>query len=44
MTEMDEMARQASQQMEEVIRESRRQFINDFTVPLWERSDEEEKG
>jgi proteasome assembly chaperone (PAC2) family protein len=44
MTEMDEMAAQASQQMAEVIKESRRQFINDFTVPLWERSDEEEKG
>jgi proteasome assembly chaperone (PAC2) family protein len=43
MKEMDEIAEQAAQQIEEVVRESRRQFIKDFTVPLWERTDEEEK-
>ncbi len=44
MTEMNEMAEQAAQQIEEVVRESRRQFIKDFTVPLWERSEEEGQG
>ncbi len=44
MREMNEMAEQASQQIEEVVRESRRQFIKDFTVPLWERSEEEGEG
>jgi proteasome assembly chaperone (PAC2) family protein len=44
MTEMNEMAEQAAEQIEEVVRESRRQFIKDFTVPLWERSEEEGQG
>ena len=44
MGELDEMAAQASQQIDDIIKESRRQFIKDFTVPLWERSDEEEKS
>ncbi len=44
MTELEDTADQARQQIEEMVKESRRQFIKDFTVPLWERPDEEEKG
>jgi proteasome assembly chaperone (PAC2) family protein len=40
MTEMDNLAGQSRQQIEELIKESRRQFISDFTVPLWERPQE----
>jgi len=43
MTEMDNLAAQSRQQIEELIKESRRQFISDFTVPLWERPQEEDK-
>ena len=43
MTEMDNLAAQSRQQIEELIKESRRQFISDFTVPLWERPQEEEQ-
>jgi len=42
MTEMDNLAAQSRQQIEELIKESRRQFISDFTVPLWERPQEED--
>lgn len=40
MTEMASLAAQSRQQIEELIKESRRQFISDFTVPLWERPQE----
>ncbi len=43
-TEMDNLAAQSRQQIEELIKESRRQFISDFTVPLWERPQEEDQG
>jgi proteasome assembly chaperone (PAC2) family protein len=43
MTEMDSLAAQSRQQVEELIKESRRQFISDFTVPLWERQQEEDQ-
>jgi proteasome assembly chaperone (PAC2) family protein len=43
MTEMDNLAAQSRQQIEELIKESRRQFISDFTVPLWERPQEEDQ-
>jgi proteasome assembly chaperone (PAC2) family protein len=40
MTEIDNLAAQSRQQIEELIKESRRQFISYFTVPLWERPQE----
>ncbi len=40
MTDIDNLAAQSRQQIEELIKESRRQFISDFTVPLWERPQE----
>jgi hypothetical protein len=43
MTEIDSLAAQSRQQIEELIKESRRQFISDFTVPLWERPQEEDQ-
>ena len=43
MAEMDNLAAQSRQQIEELIKESRRQFISDFTVPLWERPQEEDQ-
>jgi proteasome assembly chaperone (PAC2) family protein len=43
MTDMDNLAAQSRQQIEELIKESRRQFISDFTVPLWERPQEEDQ-
>jgi uncharacterized protein (TIGR00162 family) len=43
MTEMDNLAAQSRKQIEELIKESRRQFISDFTVPLWERPQEGEQ-
>lgn len=43
MTELSGMAQQARQQIDEMVKESRRQFIKDFTVPLWERPEEEGK-
>jgi uncharacterized protein (TIGR00162 family) len=43
-SEMEEMAKQARQEIEKLVRESRREFINNFTVPLWERPEEEERG
>jgi len=42
MTELEEMVQQARQEIEKVIKESRRELIDHFTVPLWERSEEEE--
>ncbi len=44
MTELDGMADQARQEIAEAVKESRRQYIDHFTVPLWERPEEEEKG
>lgn len=44
MTELEEMAKQARQEIESIVKESRREFIDRFTVPLWERPEEEEKG
>ena len=44
MTEMENTVTQARQEIEEAIRESRRQYIDNFTVPLWERTQEEENG
>jgi len=44
MRELKKMAQQARQEIDEVIKESRREFIDRFTVPLWERPEEEEKG
>ncbi len=43
MAEMDSLAAQSRQQIEELVKESRRQFISDFTVPLWERPQEEDQ-
>jgi len=43
MTELEQMVEQARQEIEEAIKESRRQYIDNFTVPLWERPEEEEK-
>ncbi len=43
-SEMEEMAKQARQEIEKLVKESRREFIDHFTVPLWERPEEEEKG
>ncbi len=41
MTEIQGMVKQARQEIEDAIRESRRQYIDQFTVPLWERPPEE---
>jgi len=37
-------AEQARAELERLIRQSRREFIDRFTFPLWERGDEEEKA
>jgi uncharacterized protein (TIGR00162 family) len=42
MTELEDTVQQARQEIEKVIKESRREFIDHFTVPLWERTEEEE--
>lgn len=44
MTELESMAEEARQEIAEAVKESRRQYIDHFTVPLWERPQEEEKG
>jgi len=44
MSELEEAASQARQELERIVKESRREFIDQFTVPLWERPEEEEKG
>ena len=44
MTELEQMVQQARQEIDEAFKESRRQYIDHFTVPLWERPEEEEKG
>ncbi|MBL7119301.1 MAG: PAC2 family protein [Dehalococcoidia bacterium] len=44
MTELDNMAEEARQEIAEAVKESRRQYIDHFTVPLWERPEEEETG
>ena len=38
------LGRQAREEIERIVKESRREFIDRFTVPLWERSEEEGKG
>ena len=42
MSELDAMADQMREQVDEMVKETRRQFIKDFTVPLWERPEGEE--
>jgi len=42
MTEIELLAQQARQEIENIVKESRREYIDRFTVPLWERSEEEE--
>lgn len=44
MTELEIMGQQAYKEIEKVIHEGRRDFIDRFTVPLWERTEEEDKG
>ncbi len=43
-SELEDMAKQARQEIDKLVKESRREFINHFTVPLWERPEEEERG
>jgi proteasome assembly chaperone (PAC2) family protein len=42
--DLRQMARKARQEMERFIMESRREFIDRFTIPIWERPDDEEKA
>jgi len=42
MTDLANTADQMREQVDEMVKESRRQFIKDFTVPLWERPEGEE--
>ena len=42
MTEINGLAQQARQEIESIVKESRREYIDRFTVPLWERTEEEE--
>ncbi len=42
MTELRDLAQQAHQEISRMVKESRRDFIDNFTVPLWERSEDEE--
>ena len=42
MTEIEGLAQQAREEIESMVKESRREYIDRFTVPLWERSEEEE--
>lgn len=44
MTELESLGKQAFQEIEKVLNEGRRDFIDRFTVPLWERPDKEDKG
>lgn len=42
MSEIEGLAQQTRQEIENIVKESRREYIDRFTVPLWERTDEEE--
>ncbi len=42
--DLRQMARKARQEMERFLMESRKEFIDRFTIPIWERRDEEEKA
>lgn len=42
--DLRQMAGKARQEMERFIMESRREFIDRFTIPIWERPDDEEKA
>jgi proteasome assembly chaperone (PAC2) family protein len=44
LTDLRQMAQKSRQEMERFIMESRREFIDRFTIPIWERPDEEEKA
>ena len=44
MSDLEQMVEQARQEIEEAIKESRRQYIDNFTVPLWERPEEDDSG
>jgi len=44
LAELRQMAGKARQEMERYLMESRRDFIDRFTIPIWERRDEEEKA
>lgn len=44
MSEMQANAKRARAQIDQAIMEGRRQYIDRFTVPLWERPQEDEKG
>jgi hypothetical protein len=37
-------ARKAQQELERLVMESRKEFIDRFTIPLWEKGDEEDKA
>ena len=41
MSELDESVRQASQEIEEFLKQSRYEFIDHFTFPLWKRPEDE---
>ena len=42
--DLRQMAGKARQEMERFLMESRKEFIDRFTIPIWERRDEEEKA
>lgn len=44
LTELRQEARQARTELERFLVESRKEFIDRFTIPLWEKGDEEEKA
>lgn len=44
LTELRAQARQARTELKRLLAESRKEFIDRFTVPLWEEGDEEEKA
>lgn len=44
LAELKEEAKSAQAEIEKFLLESRKEFIDRFTVPLWEQSDEEEKA
>lgn len=44
LSELERAAEQAKVELDRLIKQSRREFIDRFTFPLWERGDEEEKA
>lgn len=44
LSELHQEARQARAELERFLVESRKEFIDRFTIPLWEQGDEEEKA